>query len=124
MASEFAGAPNPGTALAATKLFQRAQSRHGPVDRSYPHQAAVAGAGGLGVAALAAFFLQSFHPFDVTFMDLSVHMVAVCIVVAVSTLAGDFSARRKVFHLGIVSLSNTQLFPSKERIRLGVSPLN
>ena len=53
-------------------------------------------------------------PFDVTFMDLSVHMVAVCIVVAVSTLAGDFSARRKVFHLGIVSLSNTQLFPSKE----------
>ena len=58
----------------------------------------------MGVAALAAFFLQSFHPFDVTFMDLSVHMVAVCIVVA----------RRKVFHLGIVSLSNTQLFPSKE----------
>jgi len=83
------------------------------IDRT-PDKAAVAGAGGLGVAALAAFFLQSFHPFDVTFMDLSVHMVAVCIVVAVSTLAGDFSTRRKVFHLGIVSLSNTPLFPSKE----------
>ena len=45
------------------------------------------------VAALAAFLLQFFHPFDVTFMDLSVHLVAVGIVVAVSTFAGGFPAR-------------------------------
>lgn len=55
--------------------------------------ARVAAVGGLGVAALAAFLLQFFHPFDVTFMDLSVHLVAVGIVVAVSTIAGSFSAR-------------------------------
>ena len=83
------------------------------IDRT-PDKAAIAGAGGFGVVALAAFFLQSFHSFDVTFMDLSVHMVVVCIVVAVSTLAGDITARRKIFHLGIVSLSKTQLFRSKE----------
>jgi hypothetical protein len=48
----------------------------------------VAVVGGLGVAALAAFLLQFFHPFDVTFMDLSVHLVAIGIVVTVSTLVG------------------------------------
>jgi hypothetical protein len=48
--------------------------------------ARVAAVGGLGVAALADFLLQFFHPFDVTFMDLSVHLVAVGIVVAVSAL--------------------------------------
>jgi hypothetical protein len=42
----------------------------------------VAAMGGLGVAAVAAFVLQFFHPFDVTFMDLAVHAVAVAIVVA------------------------------------------
>lgn len=51
----------------------------------------VAAFGGLGVAALAAFLLQFFHPFDVTFMDLSVHLVAVGIVVTVSTLVGRVS---------------------------------
>ena len=55
--------------------------------------APVTAVGGLGVAALAAFLLQFFHPFDVTFMDLSVHLFAVGIVVAVSTFAGGFSAR-------------------------------
>ncbi len=44
----------------------------------------VAAAGGLGVAAIAAFALQFFHPFDVTFIDLGVHVVAVAIVVLAS----------------------------------------
>jgi hypothetical protein len=48
----------------------------------------VAVVGGLGVAALAAFLLQFFHPFDVTFMDLWVHLIAIGIVVTVSTLVG------------------------------------
>lgn len=48
----------------------------------------VAAVGGLGVAGLAAFLLQFFHPFDVTFMDLTVHLVAVALVVAVASLAG------------------------------------
>jgi hypothetical protein len=48
----------------------------------------VAVVAGLGVAALAAFLLQFFHPFDVTFMDLSVHLVAIGIVVTISTLVG------------------------------------
>jgi uncharacterized membrane protein len=42
----------------------------------------VAAMGALGVAAIAAFILQFFHPFDVTFMDLGIHAVAVAIVVA------------------------------------------
>jgi hypothetical protein len=54
--------------------------------------ARVAAVGGLGVAALAAFLLQFFHPFDVTFMDLSVHLVAVGIVTALSSLAGRIAA--------------------------------
>jgi hypothetical protein len=33
-------------------------------------------AGGLGVAALSAAALQFFHPFDVTFLDLGVHLLA------------------------------------------------
>ena len=45
-------------------------------------------AGGLGVAGLASFILQFFHPFDVTFMDLTVHLTAVGVVVAVASLAG------------------------------------
>jgi hypothetical protein len=43
-----------------------------------------AAVGGLGVAALAAFLLQFFHPFDVTFMDLGLHLAAVAIVVAIA----------------------------------------
>ena len=41
----------------------------------------VAITGGLGAAALAAFLLQFFHPFDVTLMDLTVHALAVAIIV-------------------------------------------
>jgi hypothetical protein len=48
----------------------------------------VAAVGGLGVAAIAAFLLQFFHPFDVTILDLSVHAVAVGLIVGVNALAG------------------------------------
>ncbi|HEY2134220.1 MAG TPA: NrsF family protein [Acetobacteraceae bacterium] len=43
----------------------------------------VALVGGLGAASLAAFLLQFFHPFDITFMDLSVHALAVLIVIGI-----------------------------------------
>jgi hypothetical protein len=54
----------------------------------------VAAVGGLGIAAIAAVLLQFFHPFDVTLMDLSVHAVAVAIVIAVSSLWARWSERR------------------------------
>jgi hypothetical protein len=44
--------------------------------------------GGLGVAALAATTLQFYHPFDVTVVDLTVHVVAVLIVIAVMMAGG------------------------------------
>ncbi len=44
--------------------------------------------GGVGAAALAAFLLQFFHPFDVTFMDLSVHALAVLVLVCAVTWRG------------------------------------
>ena len=44
--------------------------------------------GGLGVAALAAATLQFYHPFDVTIVDLTVHVVAVLLVVALMIAAG------------------------------------
>jgi hypothetical protein len=53
--------------------------------------ARVSAVAGLGVAALAAFLLQFFHPFDVTFMDLAVHLVAVMVVVAIATAFGRTS---------------------------------
>jgi hypothetical protein len=37
--------------------------------------------GALGVAALAAAALQFFHPFDVTFLDLGVHLGTIVLVV-------------------------------------------
>ena len=46
----------------------------------------VAAIGGLGIGGIAAFILQFFHPFDVTFMDLAVHLGSVAIVVAVASL--------------------------------------
>jgi hypothetical protein len=52
----------------------------------------VAAVAGLGVAAVSAFLLQFFHPFDITFMDLSVHAVAVGLVVLVTSLSGRFSS--------------------------------
>lgn len=54
-------------------------SRAAPID---PLPVAVLG--GLGTAALAAFLLQFFHPFGVTFADLAVHLVAILIVVALA----------------------------------------
>jgi len=41
----------------------------------------------LGVAALAAFVLQFFHPFDTTVVDLSAHLAAVAVVVALAGLS-------------------------------------
>lgn len=48
----------------------------------------VMAAGGLGVAALAAATLQFYHPFDVTIMDLGVHVLAVLIVVGAMMAGG------------------------------------
>jgi len=55
----------------------------------------VGAAGGLGVGALAAFALQFFHPFDVTLIDLTVHVVAVALVVSLVTAAQRLSAREQ-----------------------------
>ena len=41
--------------------------------------------GTLGVAASAAFMLQFFHPFDVTVIDLTLHLAAVALVVLIGT---------------------------------------
>jgi ABC-type thiamin/hydroxymethylpyrimidine transport system permease subunit len=46
----------------------------------------VAMLGGLGTAAIAAFILQFFHPFAVTFVDLAIHLVAIAAVVGVTAL--------------------------------------
>src|SRR5439155_23762713 len=47
----------------------------------------VAAMAGLGVASRAAFLLQFFHPFDVTFMDLGLHLAAVAVVIAIAGAA-------------------------------------
>ncbi|HEV2545994.1 MAG TPA: NrsF family protein [Stellaceae bacterium] len=52
----------------------------------------VGAAGGLGVGALAAFALQFFHPFDVTVIDLGVHVIAVAVVVSLATAAQRLAA--------------------------------
>ena len=44
--------------------------------------------GGVGVAALAAFLLQFFHPFDVTLMDLGAHLAALIILIGLFALSG------------------------------------
>ena len=48
----------------------------------------VASVGALGVAGLAAFILQFFHPFDVTVMDLGTHVVALALLIGVFSLSG------------------------------------
>jgi len=48
----------------------------------------VACVGALGVAGLAAFILQFFHPFDVTIMDLGTHLCALAILIGVFSLSG------------------------------------
>jgi hypothetical protein len=50
--------------------------------------------GGLGVAGLAAATLQFYHPFDVTIVDLAVHVTAVLIVVAAIMLGGRWDLSR------------------------------
>jgi hypothetical protein len=50
--------------------------------------------GGLGVAGLAAATLQFYHPFDVTIVDLAVHVTAVLIVVAAIMLGGRLDLSR------------------------------
>lgn len=50
--------------------------------------------GGLGVAGLAAAALQFYHPFDVTIVDLAVHVTAVLIVVAAIMLGGFWDLSR------------------------------
>jgi hypothetical protein len=47
----------------------------------------VAAMGGLGVAGIAAFVLQFFHPFDVTFIDFGIHALAILIVIGVASAA-------------------------------------
>jgi hypothetical protein len=54
----------------------------------------VAAMAGLGIGGIAAFILQFFHPFDVTFMDLTVHLGAVAVIVAASSLAERAAQRR------------------------------
>ena len=56
----------------------------------------VAAMGALGVAALAAGVLQFFHPFDVTFIDLGVHLGAITLIVAGVSAAEYVSARLRV----------------------------
>ena len=57
--------------------------------RASPLQARlVASVGALGVAGLAAFILQFFHPFDVTVMDLGTHIAALLILIGVFSLSG------------------------------------
>jgi hypothetical protein len=46
----------------------------------------VAALGTLGVAATAAFMLQFFHPFDVTVIDLTLHLSAIALVMLIGTL--------------------------------------
>lgn len=49
--------------------------------------APVAAMAGLGVASIGAFLLQFFHPFDVTFVDLGLHLAAVVTVVILARAA-------------------------------------
>jgi hypothetical protein len=68
-----------GIALGAPLLWRL--SRASPID-----PIPVALLGGLGSAALAAFLLQFFHPFAVTFVDLAVHLAAIGLIVGAAAL--------------------------------------
>jgi hypothetical protein len=54
----------------------------------------VASVGALGVAGLAAFILQFFHPFDVTIMDLGTHVLALLILIVLFSLSGRLTLAR------------------------------
>jgi len=48
----------------------------------------VAAMGAIGVAGLAAFILQFFHPFDVTIMDLGTHLAALALLIGIFGVSG------------------------------------
>lgn len=53
----------------------------------------VATLGGLGIAGLAAFFLEFNHPIDASFLDLGWHAAAIGLVVASTSLYGRWRAK-------------------------------
>jgi Negative regulator of sigma F len=57
--------------------------------------------GGLGVAALAAATLQFYHPFDVTVVDLTVHVTAVLIVAVAMVVGGRVGLSGSPSQIGI-----------------------
>ena len=67
------------------------------VRRAFPLRPALtATVGGLGIAAGAATLLNFFHPYDASATDLAVHLLAVCVVVALNRfLGGRLLARRR-----------------------------
>lgn len=72
-----------GISLPASIALFLALRRSMPLDPIAPLMV-----GGLGVAGLAAAALQFFHPFDITFLDLGAHVLAVGIVSVALTLFG------------------------------------
>jgi hypothetical protein len=56
----------------------------------------VAAMGALGVAALVAGALQFFHPFDVTFIDLGVHVAAIALIIAGVSAVEHLSTRSRL----------------------------
>jgi hypothetical protein len=70
-----------GTSVAIGLPLLWRLSRAAPID-----PLRVAMLAGLGTAALAAFLLQFFHPFTVTFIDLAVHVAAILIVIGAAAL--------------------------------------
>ncbi len=67
--------------------------------------APVAAMSGLGVASIAAFLLQFFHPFDVTFIDLGFHLAAVGAVILLARAAAErgLGDRMRIHHGGAES---------------------
>jgi hypothetical protein len=51
----------------------------------------VAAVGAVGVAALSAFALQFFHPFDVTLLDLGAHLAALLLLIGFFTISSRLS---------------------------------
>jgi hypothetical protein len=51
----------------------------------------VAAVGAVGAAAISAFVLQFFHPFDITLMDLGAHLAALVILIGVFAVSGRLS---------------------------------
>jgi hypothetical protein len=72
-----------GISLPASAALYLALRRSTPLDPIAPLVI-----GGIGVAGLAAAALQFFHPFEITFLDLGAHVIAVGIVSAALTLFG------------------------------------